>query len=258
LSLFEGKQPHSFVTFPVYLRVGSLRIHPHIFFESLAYVIGFTLFLFLRWRRGDPVSDDFRWWVIAAAVTGAALGCRLLGWLEAPTLNAIMSGKTIVGGLAGGLVAVELVKKRLGVMSATGDLFAIPLAAGIAIGRIGCFLTGLADQTYGSPTSLPWGVDFGDGVARHPTQLYEMAFLAVLVLILFKFSRRPHDQGDVFKVFMIGYMGWRLLVDFIKPAQRVFGVSPIQIVCLLILIYYFRDVVRIVGSLGHDNNLVEG
>ena len=205
------------MTFPVYLRVGSLRIHPHIFFESLAYVIGFTLFLFLRWRRGDPVSDDFRWWVIAAAVTGAALGCRLLGWLEAPTLNAIMSGKTIVGGLAGGLVAVELVKKRLGVMSATGDLFAIPLAAGIAIGRIGCFLTGLADQTYGSPTSLPWGVDFGDGVARHPTQLYEMAFLIVLAMGITIAARRPYREGDLFKLFMVAYFSFRFAIDFLKP-----------------------------------------
>ncbi len=50
-----------------------------------------------------------------------------------------------MGGLAGGLIAVELVKKRFGVTAGTGDLFAIPLAVGIAIGRIGCFLTGLPD-----------------------------------------------------------------------------------------------------------------
>jgi len=254
----DDNQPHSFVSFPVYLRVGSLRIHPHIVFESLAYVIAFALFLFIRRQQGDSVSDDFRWWVIAAAVAGAALGCRLLGWLEAPRLDSGMTGKTIVGGLAGGLIAVELVKKRFGVTSATGDLFAIPLAAGIAIGRIGCFMTGLADQTYGNVTSLPWGVDFGDGVARHPTQLYEIGFLAVLVLVLLTFSRRPHVQGDVFKVFMSGYMGWRLLVDLVKPAQRLFGISAIQIVCLLILIYYSRDLVRIVRSIGHNQTLVEG
>jgi prolipoprotein diacylglyceryltransferase len=246
------------VRFPVYLRVGSVRIHPHIFFETSAYVIGFSLFLLMRRRLGDPVSEDFRWWVIAAAVAGAALGCRLLGWLEAPHLGAAVAGKTIVGGLAGGLLAVELVKKRFGVTSATGDLFAIPLAAGIAIGRIGCFLTGLADQTCGNPTSLPWGVDFGDGVARHPTQLYEIAFLAVLILVLLAVSRRPHAQGDVFKVFMIGYMAWRFLIDFVKPGSRVWGVSAIQSVCLLILIYYSRDAVRIVRSVGQNRTLAEG
>jgi phosphatidylglycerol---prolipoprotein diacylglyceryl transferase len=254
----DGNQPHSFVNFPVYLRVGSLRIHPHIVFETAAYVIGFGLFLFIRRRQGDPVSDDFRWWAIASAVAGAALGCRLLEWLEAPRFDAPMRGKTIVGALAGGLIAVEFVKKRFGVTSATGDLFAIPLAAGIAMGRIGCFLTGLADQTYGNPTSLPWGVDFGDGVARHPTQLYEIAFLAVLVLVLLAFSLRPHAQGDVFKVFMVGYMGWRLLIDFVKPEQRILGLSAIQIVCLLILLYYFQDLVRIVRSVGRSQILVEG
>jgi phosphatidylglycerol---prolipoprotein diacylglyceryl transferase len=246
------------VSFPVYLRVGSLRIHPHIVFETAGYAIGLGLFLFIRRRQGDPVSDDFRWWVIAAAMAGAALGCRLLGWLEAPRLDAAMTGKTIVGGLAGGLIAVELVKKRFGVTSATGDLFAIPLAAGIAIGRIGCFLTGLADQTYGNATSLPWGMDFGDGVARHPTQLYEIGFLTVLVLGLLAFWRQPHAQGDVFKVFMISYMGWRFLIDFVKPANRVLGISAIQIVCLLILIYYSRDLVRIVRTVGRSQTLVEG
>jgi prolipoprotein diacylglyceryltransferase len=246
------------VSFPVYLRVGSFRIHPHIFFETLAYGIGFSLFLLMRRRLGDPVSEDFLWWVIAAAVAGAAFGCRLLGWLEAPHLGAAMTGKTIVGGVAGGLIAVELVKKRFGVTSATGDLFAIPLATGIAIGRIGCFLTGLSDQTYGNPTNLPWGVDFGDGVARHPSQLYEIAFLAILILVLFMASRRPHVQGDVFKLFMVSYMAWRFLIDFVKPASRVWGVSAIQIVCLPILIYYFRDVVRIVRSAGRRQSLAEG
>jgi prolipoprotein diacylglyceryltransferase len=168
-----------------------------------------------------------------------------------------MTGKTIVGGLAGGLIAVELVKKRFGVTSPTGDLFAIPLASGIAIGRVGCFLTGLPDRTCGNPTNLPWGVDFGDGIPRHPTQLYEIAFLGALVLCLFAFSRRTHAQGDVFKVFMISYMAWRLLIDFAKPANRMFGFSAIQMVCMLILIYYFRDFVRIARSLGQRRASVE-
>ncbi len=214
------------MNFPVYLRVGSIRIHPHIFFEATAYAIAFGLFFLGRRRQGDPISVDFRWWVIAAAVAGAALGCRLLGWLESPRLDLPTTGKTIVGGLAGGLIAV--------------------------------FLTGLSDGTYGNPTSLPWGVDFGDGIARHPTQLYEIAFAAMLVLCLFAFSRRPHAQGDVFKVFMISYMAWRLLVDFVKPANRVFGVSPIQVVCLLILIYYSRHFVRIAKSFGRHGVFAAG
>jgi phosphatidylglycerol:prolipoprotein diacylglycerol transferase len=56
--------------------------------------------------------------------------------------------------LIGGLVAVESTKWWLGVTTRTGDLFAIPLAAGTAIGRVGCFLTGLEDRTHGTPTTL--------------------------------------------------------------------------------------------------------
>src|SRR5581483_2391058 len=89
-----------------------------------------------------------------------------------------------VGALAFGLLFVELLKKYIGVSQSTGDLYAIPLCLGIAIGRIGCFLTGLSDNTYGKRTSLPWAVDFGDGVPRHPTQLYETLFLLALIPIL--------------------------------------------------------------------------
>ena len=91
-----------------------------------------------------------------------------------------MSGKTLVGGLIGGLFAVEWTKRLIGVRRRTGDLFAIPLCAGIAIGRIGCFLGGLEDGAYGVATVLPWGVDFGDGVARHPTQVYEILWMGLV------------------------------------------------------------------------------
>ena len=71
----------------------------------------------------------------------------------------------MVGALLGGTVAVEWIKRRLGVTQRTGDLFAIPMCVAIAIGRLGCFFSGLGDHTFGSPTNLPWGVDFGDGIA---------------------------------------------------------------------------------------------
>ena len=79
----------------------------------------------------------------------------------------LMGGKTMVGALVFGLVFVEVIKRYVSIKQSTGDLYAIPLAFGIAIGRIGCFLTGLADNTYGVATGLPWGVDFGDGIRRH-------------------------------------------------------------------------------------------
>jgi prolipoprotein diacylglyceryltransferase len=141
-----------------------------------------------------------------------------------------------VGGLLGGWIAVELVKLVLGIRSRTGDLFAVPLCVGIAIGRVGCFVAGLADDTYGTATTLPWGVDFGDGVLRHPTQLYEIVFLSVLGLVLSRLGKRPHGNGILFRYFMGAYLGWRFLVDFIKPQPLVHGLNLIQWACLLGLV----------------------
>ncbi|HWZ44162.1 MAG TPA: prolipoprotein diacylglyceryl transferase family protein [Candidatus Saccharimonadales bacterium] len=240
------------MTFPVYLRLFGLNLHPHLIFESLGYTLGFLVFRILQRRQGDAVPPSVRWSVIAAAAVGAVIGSKLLYWLEDPRMilahwknfEVVWGGKTIIGGLLGGLIAVEWVKKRLQFTTRTGDLFAVPLCVGIAIGRIGCFLTGLADDTYGTPTTLPWGVNFGDGILRHPTQAYDMVFLLLLACALLVAMRRPHQQGDIFKMFMVGYNGWRLAIDFIKPDPRFWGMNSIQWVCLAVLLFYSRDIGR--------------
>ena len=241
------------MSFPVYLRLGPVSIHPHWVFESLAYLVGFRVYLQLRKAQGDALNDETRGWVIAAAILGAALGSKLLFWLADPLLAFerrhdavyLMSGKSIVGALAGGVMAVEGAKRWLGIHRKTGDLFALPLAVGLAIGRVGCFLSGLDDHTHGLPTRLAWGIDLGDGVMRHPTTLYESGFALLLALALHRFSRLPHREGDVFKVFMIGYMGFRLALEFIKPRILFAGLSSIQWVCLAALFYYRKDIARL-------------
>jgi phosphatidylglycerol---prolipoprotein diacylglyceryl transferase len=97
------------------------------------------------------------------------------------------------------------------------------------------------DRTYGIATNLPWGIDLGDGVMRHPTALYEILFLFVLLLGLKWRSRYETRSGDLFKFYTIGYLSFRFLVDFIKPDfHPVLGVSAIQIACVLGLGYYWR------------------
>ncbi len=241
--------------FPIYFRIWGFSFHPHFVMEFLAYAIGFQVYLVLKRKFRDVIAPAERWQVIAAAVFGAALGSRMLGWLEDPVLAwqaGLVGGKTIVGALIGGWIAVEAAKARMGVRIRTGDLLAIPLAVGIAIGRVGCFLTGLPDQTYGTATTLPWGVDFGDGVRRHPTQLYEILFLVALSFVLWRgmkmVSRSVWQTGDVFRLFMISYALWRVGIDFLKPEPRVLGLSLIQWVCLAVVAYCWRDLRRIVGA----------
>ncbi len=248
--------PEAVIQFPVYFSVGDVHVHLHFVFEMLAYTAGFLLYRRLRESFGDPVSDATRWTVIAAAVGGAAIGARLLNCLTASPQDLLhwqsiapyLAGKTIVGALIGGLVAVELAKHFVGEQVSTGDLFAAPIALGIAIGRIGCFFEGLPDQTYGVATSLPWGVDFGDGIRRHPTQLYESLFAILLLAFLVRMIRQPHRNGDVFKAFMVVYMLWRLAIDSLKPDPQWFILTGIQWACCCMLLYYAPDIFRWVAA----------
>ncbi len=240
--------------FPVYLTIGTLKIHPHPVFESLAYFI--SLRLALRRFRQNPVAQGNRGVVIAGGLVGGILGAKILAIFQhlnilwtgaAPLPMLLLGGKTIVGALLGATFGVEITKKIRKIDTATGDVFAYPLIIGIAIGRIGCFLTGLTDQTYGTPTNLPWAVDFGDHILRHPTQLYEIVFLLGLLLYLQYRQRKPMEQGDLFRFFMISYLGFRWAIDFIKPDfHPLLGMSAIQIACLLGLVYYRQAMRRLV------------
>jgi prolipoprotein diacylglyceryltransferase len=128
---------------------------------------------------------------------------------------------------------------------------------GTAIGRIGCFLTGLSDRTYGIATTLPWGVDFGDGIYRHPTQLYEIIFLLGLMVFLKIRSRYHRQEGDLFKFYMVAYLSFRLLIDFIKPDfHPILGLSAIQIACVLGLLYYWRSIPQMFAFKRRANSIL--
>lgn len=237
------------------IRVGS---HPawHPVFESLAYVAGYLVFRYVRSREGDVVAEPQRWTLLAAAAVGALMGSRLLGlaeqwptlraaWLSGHLLAQLVSpgGKTVVGGLLGAWFGVELIKRTSGIQRRTGDLFVLPLCVGMAVGRIGCFVAGLADDTYGKATHLPWAVDFGDGIGRHPVQLYEIFFLILVGVLLTRRANLP--EGARFRIFLGSYLAWRLAIDFLKPQPLVWGMNVIQWACvagLMILVArYLND-----------------
>jgi phosphatidylglycerol:prolipoprotein diacylglycerol transferase len=233
------------VTLPFTLPLHLGPFHPHFVFETLAYFVGFRLYLRSRRRTGDHIGDGPRWSVITAAAVGAVIGSRVLFWLEDPAFTlrnldhplVLFGGKTVVGALLGGWIAVEGTKRVLGIREATGDLFAVPLAVGMSIGRIGCFLSGLPDGTFGVATSLPWGLDLGDGIGRHPTALYESLFMIALAVALARLERRLR-RGEAFKIFMAGYLAFRLAVDGLKPGVPLGGLTAIQWACVAGLAYY--------------------
>jgi phosphatidylglycerol---prolipoprotein diacylglyceryl transferase len=228
----------------------------HLFFEWLALAAGVQLYRWQRRRAGQPaLLQPGSFAVAVGCILGAAIGNKLVFWIEMPQLwhsampdwRLIASGQSIVGGLLGGLLGVEIAKKLAGIRHSTGDQFILPLVVGTVVGRIGCFLAGLHDGTYGVPTALPWGVDFGDGVARHPTQAYDMLFaLALGALLWHGRAALARSSGLAFKLYLAAYLAWRLLVDGIKPVPYpyVLGLSGIQLVCLLALACYLPFVIR--------------
>jgi phosphatidylglycerol---prolipoprotein diacylglyceryl transferase len=245
------------VNFPVYIGIGAIQIHPHVFFEAIAYAV--ALRLSLRNFRRDTVKPTQRSSIVVGGMIGALIGAKVLVLLQHidlwwqqrdMLLLMLLQGKTVVGALLGALIGVELTKKLIRVKQSTGDAFVYPLILGMMIGRIGCFLTGLSDRTYGIATNLPWGVDFGDGISRHPTQLYEIGFLFLLMMFLKVRSRYSIQSGELFKFYMIGYLSFRLLIDSIKPDHPILGLSAIQIACVLALIYYYRSIPKLVQFRG--------
>ncbi len=229
-------------------------------FELTAYAIGFRLFL--RERRRYPatavLSLSLRLALITGAILGAAIGSRLSWWLEDPGTAfahfpdaiAMMQGKSILGGLLGGVVGVEIAKWRTQVRESTGDAFVWPIIVALIIGRIGCHLTGLSDHTAGLATSLPWAQNFGNGIARHPTALYEIVFLVVWAGVIALIATRLVERGDRFRLLLLGYLGFRFLMEYLKPIPYVYalGLSGLQWLCVFGMVYYLRYLPRILRT----------
>ncbi|MEO7935343.1 MAG: prolipoprotein diacylglyceryl transferase family protein [Dokdonella sp.] len=228
----------------------------HTLFEMAAYTVGTQIYLRQRRRLSLPALADAgnSLWVVVGAAMGAAIGSKLSFWLDDPLAafanfpdwRHLIEGKSIVGGLLGGLIGVEAVKAVMGIKTSTGDAFVWPLAIGMCIGRIGCFLAGIGDHTYGTASNLPWAVDFGDGIPRHPTQLYEIVFLLCWTAFIWRRRGGLSRSGDVFRLYHCGYLLFRLLVEFIKPVPYAYaGLTGIQWLAIAGLAYDARHLPRL-------------
>jgi len=170
-----------------------------------------------------------------ALALGALAGAWVMG--SANSLRSLVAAPShsVAGALAGGIVAVEVWKRVHGVRVSTGGALVLPVCVGIAVGRLGCFFAGLPDYTYGVATSLPWAVDLGDGVGRHPVQLYESLAMAGFAAAYVRARLRGADwaRGHAFHAMIIYYAGQRFVWEFLKPYPAVLG--PLNVFHLLML-----------------------
>jgi phosphatidylglycerol:prolipoprotein diacylglycerol transferase len=217
----------------------------HAVFDVAAWLASMTVFV-LTTRHLIPsealpanrVAHPGLYAITAGA--GALGGAMFFG-----TANALLSGLhalgfSMVGGIAGAIAAVEAFKRFTGVSGSTGIVFAAPFAATVAVGRLGCFFSGLADFTYGTPTGVPWAVDFGDGIPRHPVQLYEsLAMAAMFVVLIQRFSARDRFWLANGFYLTVGWYGLQRFVwEFFKPYATLVGpFNLFHLVCLGLVLY---------------------
>lgn len=230
----------------------------HALFEYGGIALGVALYRRARQRSGlSALTASGSFALFTGLLLGAAIGNKLVFAIERPDLIAawwaggpLVLGQSIVGGLLGGLIGIEVAKALTRQPASTGDLMVTPIVAGLVLGRVGCFLAGLHDDTYGLPTTLPWGVDLGDGVPRHPSALYEIVFLALLGTLLHRGQARwAAVPGLRFKLFLSAYLLWRLIGDTLKPLRVEYagGLSGIQWVCALAWLAYAPLLLRAWG-----------
>ena len=203
---------------PTRLVLGPVSIPTHDAFTLLGVLTAAVVLGLLASRRGR--LDRSLVFIAAGGMLGGGIGARLatviryLADADHPTWTGVLlnSGKTVVGGLAGAYVGVLVAKRVIGYREHTGDLFAPAVVLGIAVGRIGCFLT----EPPGTPTNLPWAVTY-HGVPSHPSMLYEIAFLLVLFgVLLWLRPRVANYPGELFKVMLVAYGSFRFLVEFVR------------------------------------------
>lgn len=179
---------------------------------ALFQVLALIPALLLRRRSTLPLRQRLA--VLAGALAGAGIGAKLpfviLSHESFLSSSAwFTDGKTILSGLAGGYLGVELAKLVAGVREKQGDGLAMPLALAVAIGRWGCFFNGCC----GAPLVPP----------------LESAFHASMAFLLWKLGRIQAFRWQLFKLYLIAYSVFRFFVEFLRTEPRVaLGLTPYQ------------------------------
>lgn len=222
---------------PIALQLGPLAVH----WYGLMYLVGFALVWVLgnyRIRQGQaPVDkkglEDLIFYCVLGVIVGGRLGyvffyqtsyyLQPAHWLE--ILYLWEGGMSFHGGLLGVLAVLcwFSYRQKLHFFSVS-DFLAPLIPLGLAAGRLGNFING---ELWGRPTDVPWGMVFPqamDGLARHPSQIYQMLLEGfALFILLWWFSAKPRPRGQVSGLFLVGYGLFRFIVEFSREPDAFLG-----------------------------------
>ena len=242
--------------FPINLHLFGTEINTHFVTEIAAFFLGFRFYVFSKKRIRDVFSWEQRMILLIAAASGALVFSRVLGalenweaWRSNPDFwMYLYSSKTVVGGLLGGWLFVEIAKYFMNLKASSGDVMTYPILLGLFIGRIGCFSQGIEEMTYGNETNWPTGMDLGDGLMRHPLALYEMAVLVLIGTLLISLQRKQKlREGMQFKLMMFLYLLYRFVAEWMKPRFPLFlELTSIQIAILICYLLYIRTILHLI------------
>lgn len=227
----------------------------HYAFDALAWGSGVAMLVTLhRWRLravSERIAASTGPAYFLALAAGAIIGAWASGSLNTVRSDLPVLSHSVAGALLGAIAGVEAYKAIRGIDGSTGVVFTAPFAIGVVVGRWGCLFAGLEDRTYGTPTSLPWAVDLGDGVGRHPVEIYEsLAMAAFLGLFLYGLAKRaPWAMRRGFYLVCIWYGAQRFLWEFMKPYPTLVGpFNVFHLISLALILYggwaYGRDLAR--------------
>lgn len=243
---------------PVLFRVGAVDVPTHEFFIGLGALAALLVYLAQARRHGE-LDERILWIALGALVSGALAAKLSTAWqyINEPgaTLPALWlhGGRSILGGLAGAYAGAVVTKRLVGYRRSTGDLFAPAVAVGMAVGRIGCFLT----EQIGTPTELPWGLTVGPevasripmcptcaaGVAMHPSYIYEIGFHLLAFAVLWRLRDGWGRKGDLLKWYLLAYGVFRFGLEFVRGnREMVAGLTGSQLflaVTIPVLVIYF-------------------
>ncbi|MDP4589626.1 MAG: prolipoprotein diacylglyceryl transferase [Burkholderiaceae bacterium] len=220
---------------PIAIKLGPLEVH----WYGLMYLIGFgSAWLLGRWRVNRKLTrvtlvdfEDLIFMCMIGVVLGGRLGYvffyKPAYYLSNPLeiFYLWQGGMSFHGGLLGVLAMMALFAKRRDYkFLELGDLMAPLIPLGLAAGRMGNFING---ELWGRPTDLPWGMVFpgsADGIARHPSQLYQFGLEGLtLFVLIWWFARLPRPTGQVSAVFLIGYGMLRFLAEYAREPDAFLG-----------------------------------